>query len=418
MEKVNIIAGGMTKFGRHIDRSLKSLVEEAVNAALLAAGLSKDQVGAVWVGNASQGVLSGQESIRGQVVMRAMGIGGVPVINVENACASSATALYGARNMVALGECEVALVVGMEKMYFDDRSRALAAFKGCTDVEILPSLLEDFANEEEIVRRQSGLSGEQEKVSVEQRSIFMDIYARWSREHMEKYGTTQRQLAAIASKNHFHSSMNPLAQYQKAFTVEEVLNSPEIVYPLTRLMCSPIGDGAAALLICSDNFAKRQRNSKPVEIAATVMASGEDPAQETVKGKTLARTAQKAYERAGIGPEDVSLAEVHDATAFGELSVIESLGFCLPGEGGPFSESGNTSLGGKIPVNVSGGLESQGHPIGATGVRQVVELYWHLTKDPRVRLRQVDGATVGLAENGGGMINSTEGAISITILKS
>jgi acetyl-CoA acetyltransferase len=183
-------------------------------------------------------------------------------------------------------------------------------------------------------------------------------------------------------------------------------------------MCSPIGDGAAALLICSDNFAKRQRNSKPVEIAATVMASGEDPAQETVKGKTLARTAQKAYERAGIGPEDVSLAEVHDATAFGELSVIESLGFCLPGEGGPFSESGNTSLGGKIPVNVSGGLESQGHPIGATGVRQVVELYWHLTKDPRVRLRQVDGATVGLAENGGGMINSTEGAISITILKS
>jgi acetyl-CoA acetyltransferase len=301
MEKVNIIAGGMTKFGRHIDRSLKSLVEEAVNAALLAAGLSKDQVGAVWVGNASQGVLSGQESIRGQVVMRAMGIGGVPVINVENACASSATALYGARNMVALGECEVALVVGMEKMYFDDRSRALAAFKGCTDVEILPSLLEDFANEEEIVRRQSGLSGEQEKVSVEQRSIFMDIYARWSREHMEKYGTTQRQLAAIASKNHFHSSMNPLAQYQKAFTVEEVLNSPEIVYPLTRLMCSPIGDGAAALLICSDNFAKRQRNSKPVEIAATVMASGEDPAQETVKGKTLARTAQKAYERAGIG---------------------------------------------------------------------------------------------------------------------
>jgi acetyl-CoA acetyltransferase len=229
---------------------------------------------------------------------------------------------------------------------------------------------------------------------------------------MEKYGTTQRQLAVIASKNHFHSSMNPLAQYQTTFTVEEVLAAPEVAWPLTRPMCSPIGDGAAAIIICSEEFA-RKIGARGVEVAACLLASGEDPREG--KESTLAKLARKAYEKAGIGPEDINVAEVHDATAFGELYVTEDLGFCPIGEGGTFAEAGHTKLGGKIPVNVSGGLESQGHPIGATGVRQVVEIYWHLSE--RAGKRQVEGARVGLSQNAGGTVGGSEAALSVTILK-
>ena len=238
----------------------------------------------------------------------------------------------------------------------------------------------------------------------------MDFYARSAREHMEKYGTTQRQLAVIASKNHFHSSMNPLAQYQKKFTVEEVLNDVEVAYPLTRPMCSPIGDGAAAAVICSEDFAKKIGLHNAPEIAACMLTSG-GPLEGGGSDSSLTRLAKKAYERAGIGPDDIDLAEVHDATAFGELSSTENLMFCPKGEGGPFAEAGHTTLGGKIPINVSGGLESQGHPIGATGIRQVVEIFWHLTN--RVGQRQVEGARVGLAQNAGGEAPKGEGATTI-----
>lgn len=414
--KIKIIGGAMTRFGRHSNSNLKTLVAEAVNGALKDAGISKDQLGGVWVGNASQGILQGQESIRGQVVMRAMGIGGIPVINVENACASSATALHGARASVALGDMDVALVVGMEKMYFDDRNRALKAFEGCMDVEILPGLIREFEEQEAKIREEMEKKGEVEKMKSGQRSIFMDFYASLIRTHMEKYGSTQRQLAVISSKNHFHSSMNPLAQYQTTFTVDEVLEAPEVAWPLTRPMCSPIGDGVAAIVVCSEDYARKVGAGKSVEVAACMLASGEDPKMEK-DSSTLARLAQSAYERAGIGPEDVDLAEVHDATAYGELNASEELGFCPIGEGGVFAEAGHSTLGGKLPINISGGLESQGHPIGATGVRQVVELYWHLTQDQRVGKRLVKGAKVGLAQNSGGSIDTSEGAISVTILK-
>jgi acetyl-CoA acyltransferase len=416
MNKVKIIGGGMTKFGRHMDRNLKSLVAEAVKEALEDAGLTKKQIEGVWVGNASQGVLTGQESIRGQVVMRAMGIGGVPVINVENACASSATALHGARAMVALGEMDVALVVGMEKMYFEDRSKVLPAFIGCLDVEILPQLMQLFTEQEEIIKKDRIARGEGQKQKSGQRTVFMDVYALMARNHMEKYGTTQRQLAVISSKNHFHSSLNPLAQYQDLYTVEEVLQAPEVAWPLTRPMCSPIGDGAAAVVICSEEFARKIGVSHGVEVAACMLASGEDPSKEG-KESTLARLAKAAYERAGIGPEDINLAEVHDATAIGEMYASEELGFCALGEGGRFAEAGHSTLGGKLPINVSGGLECQGHPIGATGVRQVVELYRHLAGGGRVGKRQVEGAKAALAQNAGGSVGGSEAALSVTILK-
>jgi len=414
MRKVRIIGGAMTKIGRHMDRNLKSLVAEAVNGALKDAGIVKEQLESAWVGNASQGVLQGQESVRGQVVLSSMGIGGIPVINMENACASSATALNGAWAMVAVGEIDVALVVGMEKMFFEDRRRVFPAFTGCMDVEILPQMMAAFQKDEEKAKQALKEKGEGEKQKSGQRTVFMDVYAFSARRHMDQYGTTQRQLAVISSKNHFHSSMNPLAQYQTEFTVEEVLAAPEVAYPLTRPMCSPIGDGAAAAIVVSEDFARKIGAGKGVEVAACCLASGGSMKKDETEG-SLARLARRAYEKAGIGPEDIDVAEVHDATAIGELTSTESLGFCPVGEGGPFAEAGHTTLGGKIPVNVSGGLESQGHPIGATGIRQVVELYWQLTGT--IGDRQVDGARVGLAQNAGGTVGGGEAALSVTILK-
>ena len=414
MRKVKIIGGAVTKFGRHLDRNLKSLVEEAVGGALKDAGIAKEQIQGAWVGNAAQGVLQGQESIRGQVVLRSMGIGGIPVINVENACASSATALNGAWALVALGEIDVALVVGMEKMYFEDRGKVMPAFMGGMDVESLPQMMEMFAKQEAEIKKAQEAKGEAPKKKSGQRTVFMDVYAMLARAHMDKYGTTQRQLAVVSSKNHYHSSMNRLAQYQNTFTVEEVLEAPEVAWPLTRPMCSPIGDGAAAAIVCSEEFARKIGAAHGVEVAACLLASGEDREHEQEES-TLARLAKKAYEKAGVGPEDMNVAEVHDATCMGEIYTTEELGFCPIGEGGPLAEAGNTTLGGKIPVNVSGGLESQGHPVGATGIRQAVELYWHLTG--KAGKRQVKGAKVGLGQNAGGTVGGSEAALSVTILK-
>jgi len=392
---------------------MKSLAAEAVLGALEDAGITKEQLQGAWVGNAAQGVLDGQESIRGQVVLRPLGIGGIPVVNVENACAASATALNGAWAMVALGEIDVALVLGMEKMYFEDRSLVLKAFMAAMDVETLPQMMEWFKQQEQEVKKVQEAKGEGEKQKSGQRTVFMDAYAAAARHHMELYGSTQRQLAVISSKNHFHSSMNPLAQYQMTFTVEEVLEAPEVAWPLTRPMCSPVGDGAAAAIVCSEDFARRIGASHAVDIAACRLGSGED--RREGEDSTTMKLARRAYEKAGVGPEDIDVAEVHDATAFGELSATEQLCFCPVGGGGAFAEAGHTRLGGKIPVNVSGGLESQGHPVGATGIRQVMELYWHLTG--QAGQRQVEGARIGLAHNQGGIVAGGEAALSITILK-
>ncbi|MFO7962566.1 MAG: thiolase family protein [Desulfobacterales bacterium] len=413
MRNVKIIGGAITKFGKHLDRSIKSLAAEAVTAALKDADIDKDRLGGAWVGNAAQGLLDGQEMIRGQVVLHPLGIRGIPVFNIENACASSAAAFNEAWARVSLGEIDVALVLGMEKMYYEDKSKSLQVFAAGMDVEILAEFVQSAKEMEQKIASQRQARGEAEKQKTGGRSIFMDVYAMAARNHMEKYGTTQRQLAAVSSKNHFHSSMNPLAQYQKKWSIEEVMNDVEVAFPLTRAMCAPIGDGAAALVICSDEYARQIGASNAVDIAATVIASGETTAEGDEAPMT--RLAKKAYGRAGIAPEDISLAEVHDATAFGELSNTEALMFCPKGEGGPFAEAGNTRLGGKIPVNVSGGLECQGHPVGATGARQVAELYLHLTG--RAGERQVPGARVGLAQNGGGTIGNSEAALSIIILK-
>ncbi|MBI4832935.1 MAG: thiolase family protein [Candidatus Lindowbacteria bacterium] len=412
MRDVYVIGAGMTRFGKYMERNMKSLVEEAVTNTLKHAGIDKSELQAAWVGNSAQGIVTGQESIRGQVVLRPLGIGAIPVMNVENACASASSAFYGAWMGIACGVYDVALAVGMEKLVQADKKKMFETFWAATDVEIMEAFKAMMKAEEE-KKKQMGAKTAGEGGAGQSRSAFMDIYSMAARNHMKKYGTTQRQLAVISAKNHFHSSMNPYAQYQVNMTVEEVLAAPEISYPLTRPMCSPVGDGAAAAILCSKDYLKKIGDQRPVKVRACVLASGRDRDfnEEDIGG----RLSRKAYEVAGVGPKDINVAEVHDATAFGELHQTEALGFCGEGEGGPFAESGATTLGGKVPVNTSGGLESRGHPIGATGLAQIADLVWQLRGE--CGKRQVEGARFALAENGGGNIGIEEAAMVITILE-
>lgn len=409
MRDVYVIGVGMTRFGKFLDRGLKSLTQEAVEQALKHAGVEKNQLEVASVGNAYAGIATGQESIRGQVVLRAMGIGGLPVFNIENACASSASAFIVTWMDIALGLHDVGLVLGMEKMYLEDRDKRLALFSASMDQDVL----EAFKQMAEASAKSAAKKPGSKKEGGGKRSLFMDVYAMATRWHMEKYGTTQRQLAVISAKNHQNSALNPYSQYQQSMTVEEVLSAPEVSYPLTRPMCAPVGDGGAAAILCSGDALSKIGCSKPVKVRALVQASGRDrDVDDPDIGEIVA---DKAYEMAGLGPEDIDVAEVHDATAFGELRALENMKLCPVGEGGPFSEAGNTALGGKIPVNPSGGLESKGHPVGATGVAQIAEIVWQLRDE--AEKRQVEGARIGLTENGGGNIGLEEAAMVVTILE-
>ncbi len=412
MRNAYVIGAGMTRFGKYLDRNMKSLAEEAVTNALSHAGIDKGDLEAAWVGNAAQGLVTGQEGIRGQVVLRPMGIDAIPIMNVENACASASSAFYGAWMGVAAGMYDVALALGMEKLFMEDKKKSFAVFWASTDVELMQAF-QAMMEEQEKKKAEMGATDSGKGGAGKNRSAFMDIYSMAARMHMEKHGTTQEQLAIIAAKNHFHSSMNPYAQYQKDMTVEEVLAAPEVSFPLTRPMCSPIGDGAAAVIVASENYVKKISAKKPVKIRACVLASGRDRGMD--EEDLARRLSRKAYEMAGVGPEDIDLAEVHDATAFGELVQSECMGFCPEGEGGPFAESGATKLGGSLPINTSGGLESRGHPIGATGTAQLCELVWQLRGEGDKR--QVEGARIALAENGGGNIGLEEAAMVISILE-
>jgi acetyl-CoA acetyltransferase len=230
---------------------------------------------------------------------------------------------------------------------------------------------------------------------------------------MERYGTTQLQMAIVSSKNHQHASLNEYAQYRNPMTPEEVLADDIVSYPLTRPMCAPLGDGAAAAILCTESFLKRLVGVKPVEVLVSALASGSERRFDGMSSSQ--RLIKRAYETAGLGPDDIDVAEVHDATAYAEITEIEQLGFCAVGEGGPFSQSGATTIGGKIPVNPSGGLESRGHPIGATGLAQLTEIIWQLRG--QCGGRQVEGARIGLTQNAGGSMPGGSAALTIHILK-
>ncbi len=401
------IAGvGMTRFGKHLDLSLKSLAGEAICEAIEDAGLGNKDIQAAYMANAAGGVVLGQEMIAGQVALRELGIGRIPVINLENACASSSTAFNQACAMVSLGVYDVALVCGFEKLFHEDKRRSFAAFDGAVDTENPAGLVGTL----EILAAKAGEAVDFENAG-KTRSVFMDIYSLLAKAHMKQYGTTREQFAGVTVKNSLHGSLNPRAQFQQAMSLEEVLTAREIIDPLTLPMCSPIGDGAAALIIVSERKARQMGLQKPVRVLASALVSGWDVEGDESVG---AYAAEQAYEIAGLGPKDLSLVELHDASAPSEVIAYDYLGLCEKGQGGRLIEDGSTRLGGRIPVNVSGGLLRKGHPIGASGAAQIVELAEQLMG--RSNQRQVENARIGLAHNGGGLIGLDAAATVVSIL--
>ena len=401
MTEVYVAGVGMTPFGKHAGRGLKSLAAEAINAALADAGIAAADVQAAYMGNAAAPVMTGQVMVAGEVALRGMGIGRIPVVNVENACATSATAFQQAAAMIRLGAFDVVLVCGFEKLFHPDKSRTFSVFKGAVDVELLDGLTEG-------IKSTGG-----DAAAGRQRSLFMDLYAQAARAHMRRYGSTPRHFAMVSAKSSRAGALNPLAQFRNEMTVEEVLAAPSVAPPLTLPMCSPIGDGAAASVLVSERKARALGLSRAVRVRASVLCSGWDYQGEDAEN-VPEYAARLAYETAWIGPQDVHVVELHDASAPAELIYYELLGFANKGEGIRLIEEGATSIGGRLPVNPSGGLLRKGHPVGASGAAQIYELATQLRGEAGAR--QTPGARVALAENGGGMIGGDVAAIVVTVL--
>lgn len=398
------VAGvGMTAFGVRPEASVKDLTRDAVTEALSDAGAELGDVEAAYFGNTCQGVLEGQVVVAGQMALRSMGFERIPVVNVENACATGATALHQAVLHVRSGAGDVVLAVGAEKLNIGDGQKSLSVFDGGVDVN-------DLAGVRSVLTELGGEIPD----SGRPHSMFMDIYAALARAHMDAFGTTQRQLALIAEKNHAHAVHNPLAHFRKEMSATQILAARPVAGPLTVPMCAPLTDGAATVVVCNSAGLRRLGARRPVRVLATVVRTGTVRPLSAWDRSVSRLAAQDAYEQAGAGPDDVSVAEVHDASAFGELLQTELLGFCEIGSGGKLAESGATRLGGLLPVNPSGGLESKGHPMGASGLAQIYELAHQLRGNCGVR--QVPDARIALAENGGGWYGSEEAVAAITIL--
>ena len=463
MRDVYVIGAHTIKFGRYLDKSIKDLAADTVLACLKDAGLEKKDIQALWFANSGWGYARGQDTIRAQVALRPLGIDAIPMTNVENACAGGSTAFHHAWLGVASGLYDITMALGAEKLHHPNRYSVFAGFLGGLDIENISSImanisffgmssedraqmeahlrkyapaasrkpsgkkkkkslgdrLQDYKNMLKVYLRLSDLLGpetvrEMRKLFSGDHSPFMDVYGFAARWHMKKYGSTPEQLAIIASKNHYHSSLNPNAQYNFTLSPEQVLADRMVTWPLTRSMCAPIGDGAASAVLCDASTVRRLGlASRAVRVRSSVLGSGMEREFDGVDiGERLSRI---AYARAGLGPRDIHFAEVHDASAYGELHQAEALGFCKEGEGGVLAESGATRIGGRIPINPSGGLESRGHPIGASGLAQIHELVTQLRGEAGAR--QISGARLGLAENGGGALGQEEAAMCIHILE-
>lgn len=360
---------GMTRFAKQPGRTLKDLTAEAVTGALKDAGVDPEQVQAAYFGNAVAGTITGQEMVAGQVCLRPLGLGGIPVLNVENACASASSAFNLAWQSVASGQHDVVLAAAAEKMTHDDKDRSFAAIGGSVDVETVADL-------------PTG------------RSFLMDLYGARALRYLAESEATREDLARVVVKNQHNGLSNPRSQYGADVTIEQVLAGRLIVDPFTLMMCSPISDGAAAVvLVAADRFPD---GLPPVEVLASAVAS--QPSEPGPPVTTLASRA--AYATAGLGPDDLHCVEVHDAAASAELMIYEYLGLAEPGDGARLIRAGATDLGGRIPANTSGGLLARGHPIGATGLAQIVEVVLQLRG--AAGPRQVPGARVGMTQNSGG----------------
>lgn len=403
-----VLGVGMTPFGKHLDKGLKELAISAIEEALADAGLETSAIEAAYMGTAAAGTITGQICIAGQAILRTMGVGRIPVINVENACATSSTAFDQACTMVTHGIYDVVLTAGYEKLYHADKARTFSVFTGCADVEDEGAVYQFL---EDSIKRSGAdvdLSG-----AGSNRSVFMDIYASWARDYMAETGATAEHFAKVSAKNSRHGARNPYAQFQNEMSVAEILAAPMISDPLTLPMCSPIGDGAAAAVVVSERMLKKLGAANAVKVEATLVVSGydyDDPNDE----KLATWASRMIYEDAGIGPRDLSCLELHDASSPAELQYYEYLGLCPRGEGVRLLEEGATEVGGRVPVNTSGGLNRKGHPIGATGLSQIHELTLQLRG--QAGARQVEGAKVGLAENGGGFIGQDGAAMAMTLL--
>lgn len=376
---------GMHPFGRYPEASLKDLARVAVIRALGDARLGVKDVDAVYSANAMAGLLQGQEQIRGQSVLRDVGLERVPIVNVENACASGSSAFREAVIAVRAGAADTVLAVGFEKMFVDDRERSLAALESAADLDVVGGL---------------GLQ-------------FTAVYALRLRKRLDDGSITLDDLADVSVKSHHNGSLNPNAQYRQEFTRKDILAARPIADPLTLLMCSSISDGAAAAIVTrADRAPKGARPRVLVRGSAAMSGFATDGSNEP---SLSAQAATRAYEEAGVGPQDVDVAEVHDAMAPGELLYYEHLGFCAHGGGAELLRSGATQIGGRIPVNPSGGLCSRGHPVGATGLAQIAELTWQLRGEADAR--QVHEPRLALAQNSGGWLEGESAACNVHILE-
>lgn len=409
MRNVYLVGVAMTPFGIHLDKSVGDLARWAVSDALADAGVSHDGIEAVFFANTAQGSMEGQHAMRAQHALRPMGFDGCPMFNLESACAGSAVAFNLAARHVASGDADFVLAVGAEKLHSDDRAKRLSVFGQPLDLAAVTEFVRGYEDRVSDVLPPEGVV-----IDPAMRSIFMDAYATQAKMHMKRYGTTWEQIARVSEKNHRHSTLNPLAQFQKAIPLADILGGRVISWPLTVPMCAPVSDGASAAVLCSDAGLRRLQAARALRVLGTAVVGGGRREPDDSKSAALYKAARKAYEQAGLTPAQISVAEVHDASAYAEINQIEMLGLCDFGEGGPFTESGATTLGGRVPVNTSGGLQSKGHPIAATGIGQIHEIAQQLRGTAGGR--QVPGAHHGLAACGGGFLGVEEGIASVVIL--
>jgi acetyl-CoA acyltransferase len=382
---IEIAGVGMHPFGRHTGSSLKDLNRVACVSALVDAGIGVRDVQAVYAANAMAGLLQGQEMIRGQSVLREIGIERVPVTNVENACASGSTALRQAVLAIRAGSADVVLVAGFEKMFVEDRGRTLEALESAGDLDVIGGI---------------GLQ-------------FTAVYGMRLRKLMAAGALTLDDLVGVSVKSHANGALNPYAQHRKAVTSDDVLGSRPIADPLTLLMCSSICDGAAAVVVARRGALAPREGRPAVRVRASQAATGftstgDEPSLSEV-------CAGAAYDEAGLGPDDLDVAEVHDAMAPAELIAYEHLGLCKPGDAGALLHSGATEIGGSIPVNPSGGLSSRGHAVGATGLAQIAELTWQLRGEAAGR--QAGRPRIALSHNNGGWLEGESAASCVHILE-
>ena len=379
-----LLAGGaIGPFGRFVDRSLRDIALPVVSNALAAAGISAAHVQAAFVGNAFGGAIVDQESILAQVLLTPAGFHGIPMHTVKNACSSGSDAVHLGWAAVAYGQYECVLVLGAEKLTHADKRRAFAALATATD--------------------HPSVDGN--------RSVFTDVNATRAIRYMAHHGAKARHFAEVAVKNRRHASLNERAALRMPISIEEVLNDRIVVPPLTRAMCGGIVDGAACLILTSPAFAARHGLSTVTRLVASSVVSG---VSDGGGGNATERAGAAAYEQSGIDPKDVAVAEVHDATSPQELFDLEDLMFCGRGEAIRLLEDGDTSLGGRIPVNTSGGLTSRGHPVGATGVAQIVEIHEQLLE--RAGRRQTGSPKVGLAQMAGGLLGGDSAVATVHVL--